>query len=232
VLKLLIHKLGWVRLLFLLNLAYLGPAIAVADVDARHPLADLSSVPGLRIECAYGSRQNCVRQPIYPPDARAWADRRVATALGYAERFLEQEGYRLVILDAYRPPWAVEQLWKIGKDMKLDVRYLSNPAGRGSDHSRGAAVDVTMEAFDGRKLELPCRFDTFGQEAWIDYHGATPRAAAHRDALCAAMEAAGFRVHPEEWWHYVLPEAKTNPIYRIDLATGESLSRGSQQARR
>ena len=211
-----------------------GMAVAWAGVetDARHPLEDLSSVPGLRIECAYGSRGNCVRQAVYPPDARAWADRRVAERLEQAERILESEGFRLVILDAYRPPWAVERLWRIGKAMNLDCRYLSNPEGRGSDHSRGAAVDVTLECLSGGGVEMPCRFDTFGMAAWIDYPNASPKAAANRDTLRGAMEAAGLRVHPQEWWHYVLPEARSNPIYYLSLQTGETTLSTAQRARR
>ena len=233
-LKLLFAKIGWARLILALSLAggMCGAAWAGAETDARHPFADLSGVPGLRIECAYGSRQNCVRQAVYPPDARAWADPRVAERLGIAARTLEGQGFRLVILDAYRPPWAVARLWKIGKSMNLDCRYLSNPEGRGSDHSRGAAVDVTLERLDGGGVEMPCRFDTFGRVAWVDYPGASPRAAADRDTLCGAMEAAGFRVHPEEWWHYVLPEARSNPIHYLSLQTGEVTAPVAQRARR
>ena len=196
----------------------LGPITAAGEESSRHrPLEDLANLPGLQVELAYGTTQNCVGEPIYPPNARAWADARVAHALECASNTLGTEGYRLVILDAYRPPWAVLKLWTIGKDKRLDCRYLSDPNGRGSDHSRGAAVDVSLEGRDGSKVAMPCAFDHFGASAWQNYRGATPEAAAHRAALKNAMEAAGFRAHPCEWWHYVLPAAQANPIYDLDL---------------
>ncbi|XHR29166.1 MAG: M15 family metallopeptidase [Chthoniobacteraceae bacterium] len=206
--------------------------LSAGEPDARHPLVDLGAVPGLKIELAYASSANCVQRPVYPQDAHAWADPRVAECLEYAAATLAMQGCRLVLLDAYRPPWAVERLWEIGRAMNLDIRYLSNPAGRGSDHSRGAAVDVTMERIDGSPVEMPCRFDEFSEMAWIDCPHVTRLAAANRDLLCLAMEAAGFKVHPEEWWHYVIPEARANPIFFLSLQTGEAAARHSQRAKR
>ncbi len=207
-------------------------AVAAGEPDARHPLLDLAGVPRLKIELAYATSGNCVRRPVYSPDAHAWADKRVAEGLEYAAATLEMQGYRLVLLDAYRPPWAVARLWAIGREMKLDCRYLSNPAGRGSDHSRGAAVDVTIERLDGGAVTLPCRFDEFSQRAWMHCPNVSGAAAANRDLLCMAMEAAGFKVHPEEWWHYVIPEARSNPIFYLSLQTGEATARQEQHAKR
>jgi D-alanyl-D-alanine dipeptidase len=211
-------KAAW-RLIGLLGLVCIvcKPLVADAAGKRRLPLEDLSRVPGLRIELAYAGRENCVGQAIYPPNARALADPRVARALECAAATLEAQGYRLVLLDAYRPPWAVAKLWEIAKRKKLDCRYLSNPSRRGSDHSRGAAVDVTLAWLDGSRAPMPCEFDHFGPEAWIDFDETPPQAAANRGALHAAMEAAGFRAHPDEWWHYVLPAALSNPVLTLDI---------------
>ena len=42
----------------------------------------------------------------------------------------------------------------------------------------------------------------FGPDAAADATAVGRQAKAHRDALRAAMHAAGFRVNPAEWWHF------------------------------
>ena len=54
----------------------------------------------------------------------------------------------------------------------------------------------------GEPLPMPTGFDDFGPQAAAEAALPEGPAKAHREALRAAMEAAGFRVNPAEWWHF------------------------------
>jgi D-alanyl-D-alanine dipeptidase len=73
---------------------------------------------------------------------------------------------------------------------------------RGSLHERGVAIDLGLADRQGRPVALPTVFDAFGPAAAADAPLADSAARRHRDALGAAMHAAGFRVNPKEWWHF------------------------------
>ena len=82
-----------------------------------------------------------------------------------------------------------------------DRRYVADPAHGGSNHNRGAAVDVGLATPGGRMAPMPSRFDEFGPRS---KHGApsSPEALENVDLLRQAMEKAGFKPLAEEWWHY------------------------------
>ena len=82
-------------------------------------------------------------------------------------------------------------------------------------HSTGAAVDLTLADQDGVPLDLGSPIDAIGVVSEPDHFrrlaaegvdDTTRRQAriwqSRRDALAAAMEAAGFAQHPNEWWHF------------------------------
>jgi D-alanyl-D-alanine dipeptidase len=77
-------------------------------------------------------------------------------------------------------------------------------------HSTGAAVDLTIAAAAG-PLEMGGEIDAVGPISEPDHYAAkarrhpdSPEAVWHRRrrSLADVMAAAGFAVHPNEWWHF------------------------------
>jgi D-alanyl-D-alanine dipeptidase len=69
-------------------------------------------------------------------------------------------------------------------------------------HARGVAVDLDLADLSGARLRMPTAFDDFGPDAAADAPLPEGPLKQRREALKAAMHAAGFRVNPKEWWHY------------------------------
>lgn len=76
-------------------------------------------------------------------------------------------------------------------------------------HSTGAAIDLTLQDETGREINMGCPIDETTKRAYPKHYAdaANPdRQAfhAHRELLNEVMTAAGFRQHPNEWWHFSL----------------------------
>jgi zinc D-Ala-D-Ala dipeptidase len=78
-------------------------------------------------------------------------------------------------------------------------------------HSTGAAVDLTLADASGAPLSMGGAIDAIGAISEPDHYAtaaeqnpAGPAALWHerRRTLAAAMTAAGFAQHPNEWWHF------------------------------
>jgi D-alanyl-D-alanine dipeptidase len=52
----------------------------------------------------------------------------------------------------------------------------------------------------------------FSTRSYADYVGGTTAQRARRAVLRQAMEAEGFTVYPEEWWHFDFNDWKRYPI--------------------
>jgi D-alanyl-D-alanine dipeptidase len=72
----------------------------------------------------------------------------------------------------------------------------------GSNHTRGAAVDVTLVDAEGNELDMPSRFDEMSEKAHRDYKLATPGQKRNALVLENAMKEAGFIPLENEWWHF------------------------------
>ena len=67
----------------------------------------------------------------------------------------------------------------------------------------------------GKHLEMPTEFDDFTDKASPKYTGGTALQTKNRDLLRAAMEAEGFTVNDNEWWHFDYKDWKDYAIYDI-----------------
>ncbi|MEJ8567974.1 M15 family metallopeptidase [Elongatibacter sediminis] len=102
-----------------------------------------------------------------------------------------------------------------GSAYGIDDAQGSDPAD-GSRHNRGCAVDLTL--FDlgtGLPVSMPSGYDEFSHSAHSDYTGGSEEQRRHRDRLRSAMEAEGFTVYPEEWWHYDYRDWQHYPILNV-----------------
>jgi len=175
-----------------------GPQHLPKVADADDPLVDAAPVvPGLIVQLAYATADNVAGRALLPPDARCLLRRSVAERLALAARALRKQGLRLIARDCTRSAETQRALWKAHPQ----PGSVADPV-RGSLHERGVAVDLGLADLSGAPVAVPTTFDEFGPQAAAGAPLPEGAAKAHRDALEAAMHAAGFRVNPKEWWHY------------------------------
>jgi D-alanyl-D-alanine dipeptidase len=155
--------------------------------------------PGLKFDIRYAGPDNFMGFPLYERPG-AFLQRPAAEALVRANRALKPLGYGLMIHDGYRP-WRVTKLfWDATPD---DAHiFVADPA-KGSRHNRGCAVDLTLyDLQTGQAVEMTSRYDEMSSRAFADYPGGTSLQRWRRDLLRRVMEAEGFTVYPQEWWHF------------------------------
>ena len=171
--------------------------------------------PTLRLDIRYATSNNFLSRPVYT-EARAFLQRPAARALRRVNRSLRRKGYGLIIFDGYRP-WSVTKIfWDSTPEEKR--AFVADPR-LGSRHNRGCAVDLTL--FDlktGQPLKMPSDYDDFSERAHPDYKGGTIEERRNRDMLRAAMEAEGFTVYENEWWHFDYKDWKRYAILNISFS--------------
>jgi D-alanyl-D-alanine dipeptidase len=95
---------------------------------------------------------------------------------------------------------------------------VANPK-EGSKHNRGCAVDLSLyDLRTGSEVQMPSAYDEMSPRAYPSYTGGTAEERERRDLLRAAMEAQGFTVEPNEWWHFNCKEWREYPILDIPFA--------------
>jgi len=196
--------------------AHAGPPREKGPFRAADLVEIVTLDPTVKLDVRYATANNFVGRPVYT-EARAFLQRPAAEALVRAHRALKDEGYGLLVFDGYRP-WTVTKLfWDVTPKAKRD--FVANPK-KGSKHNRGCAVDLSL--FDlktGTEVPMPSPYDEMSPRAAPDYAGGTAEERARRDLLRRAMEAQGFTVEPNEWWHFNCREWREYPILDIPFAT-------------
>ena len=170
----------------------------------------------IKLDIRYATADNFVGRAVYP-EARAFLQRPAAEALVRVNKSLEGKGLGLVIFDGYRP-WSITKLfWEVVPEDKR--KFVADPA-KGSKHNRGAAVDLSVyDRKTGKLIDMPSGYDEFTERASPEYKGGTNEERRNRDLLRRSMEAEGFTVNPNEWWHFDHKGWQDYAIY--DLAFSE-----------
>jgi D-alanyl-D-alanine dipeptidase len=171
--------------------------------------------PTIKLDIRYAGSNNFIGKPVYK-EARAFLQRPAAEALLRAHRALRPQGYGLLIHDGYRP-WSITKLfWDMTSGSQRE--FVADPA-QGSKHNRGCAVDLTLyELATGRAVQMPGDYDEMTERSYPDYKGGTAEQRARRDLLRKVMEAEGFTVEPNEWWHYNYKDWPLYPILDIPFS--------------
>lgn len=154
-------------------------------------------IPGILVDLQYSGTENFTGQVIYDFQ-EAYLRYGTVRKLAAAQAALAEQGYGLLIWDAFRPVEAQFRLWEVCPDPV----YVANPEKGHSSHSRGNTVDVTLAAPDGSIVEMPTGFDDFSALADRDYSDVPETAAANALLLEGVMEDTGFRPYAGEWWHF------------------------------
>jgi len=183
--------------------------IAIEAIGHSAEFRRLSSIASIAVDLRYASADNFVGRDLYSPLDCAWLHRDAAQALEQAVAWLgaRRPGATLLVLDALRPQRVQQQLWDALAGTGLQA-YLASPQ-RGSIHSFGMALDITILDEAGGELDMGTGFDDLSErshpalEAQMLARGALTQAQiAHRQLLRDAMAQAGFHGISTEWWHY------------------------------
>jgi serine beta-lactamase-like protein LACTB len=179
--------------------------------DLRKPeLVDLAKLDAaLKFDIRYATENNFLGTKFYT-SARAFLQKPAAEALLRAHQKLRAEGYGLLIYDAYRPWHVTKMFWEATPPHLRN--FVADPA-LGSRHNRGCAVDLALyDLKSGQPVEMPSGFDEMSDRAYPDYLGGTSRQRWYRDLLRRFMEAEGFTVYEDEWWHFDYRDWRLYPI--------------------
>jgi len=170
------------------------------------------------LDIKYATTDNFTGTPVYGRSAcflHEEAEALLRTAITLAGNL----GYRLRIFDAFRPSEAQWALW----DHTPDPEFLADPR-RGSPHSRGAAIDLTLCDGQGVDLDMGTGFDAFTP---LSHHGNTEisqDAQRNRHLLMGIMTTAGWDFFRNEWWHYQLFDARRLPVFSDTVLPTSMLS--------
>ena len=167
------------------------------------------SPPNFDVELAlaYATPGNITGQPIYR-HAACWLQEDAAAALSRAIVFAAELGLKFRIFDAYRPVEAQWALWRHNPNPD----FLADPR-RGSPHSRGIAIDLTLlRRDDGTALEMGTPFDDFSERAFHNCETLSADSRRNRFLLLGLMASAGWDHYLNEWWHYQLYQPRSYPL--------------------
>ena len=183
--------------------------IASEDVAGHPAFRHLSTIAGIAVDLRYATPNNFVGRDLYSPYDCAWLHRDAAAALERVVAWLKERrpDCTPLVLDALRPQRVQQQLWDAlaGTDLQM---YLADPQ-RGSIHSFGMALDVTLLDEAGRELDMGTGFDDMTllshpalEARFLASGELTAAQAANRQLLRDAMFQAGFVGINTEWWHF------------------------------
>ena len=178
-----------------------------------HDFVELCKIaPNVSIDTRYATINNFTGQAVYS-SPRCFLRRAVAEKLAEIQNFLESRELRLKVWDGYRPFSVQKKFW----ELVPDERYVANPNTTGSNHNRGAAVDVTLTDEKGIELLMPTLFDDFTVKAHRDCFDLPQEAIDNRFFLEEVMVMHGFIPYPTEWWHFDDSECKKYPLEDIPI---------------
>jgi D-alanyl-D-alanine dipeptidase len=181
----------------------------VEDIAGDPDFRRLATLQGVAHDLRYAGSNNFAGRSLYGDLDCAWLRAEAAAGLEAAAAWLalRRPGWRLRVLDALRPQRVQEAIWADvgGTPMAM---YFAHPE-RGSIHSFGMAVDVTLIDHAGRESDMGSGFDemtTASHPALHAQHLASgvlsAAQVAERQCLADAMAHGGFAGIATEWWHF------------------------------
>jgi D-alanyl-D-alanine dipeptidase len=169
----------------------------------------LGELAGVAVDLRYATAGNFVGADMYTPFDCAWLHRDAARMLERAVAALaaRRKDVSLLVLDALRPQRVQERMWKALEGTPL-TEYLAHPS-RGSIHSFGMAVDVTIVDAARAELDMGTPFDDLSERSHpvleqelLARGELTAAQVANRQLLRDAMGEAGWLGIRREWWHF------------------------------
>ena len=187
----------------------MSPTLPVESIADHPDFRPLASIAGIEVDLRYATANNFVGRDLYSPLDCAWLHRHAAEGLEKTRQWLalSRPDVRLLVLDALRPQRVQEQLWAALQGTDL-LGYLANPV-RGSIHSFGMAVDITLVDRSGNELDMGTLFDDLSErshpaleDTMLASGELSAEQIANRRLLRDAMIHGGFIGISSEWWHF------------------------------
>lgn len=163
------------------------------------------------VDLIYATKNNFTGQVLYDLEV-CLLQKITAEKLAAVNAEVALKGYRLKVWDAFRPKSAQVIMWNYAPNGV----YVTDPSV-GSNHNRGASVDVTLVDQFGNELEMPTGFDDFSAAASRDYANMSAEARKNVDYLTEVMVKKGFTPIQSEWWHFNDAEYKSYPFIDLSL---------------
>lgn len=160
----------------------------------------------VELDIAYASTKNFTGQKVYEKP-HCFLHEVAAKHLLESIEHAKACGYRLKIFDGFRPKEAQQKLW----DHSPDPVFLSHPE-KGSPHSRGVAIDLTLLDKNGNELDMGTGFDDFTPKSYHSSKEISETAQKNRKILLGIMTASGWDFYNNEWWHYQLFNPRGYPL--------------------
>ena len=111
------------------------------------------------IDLRYAKKNNITGKRIFIEE-KCLLIKEAAEKLFLASRIAKNFDCKLKVFDAYRPKYVQEALWSFCPN----ADFLTDPA-RGSPHTRGVAVDLTLIK-NAKELDMGTDFDDFTEKAF------------------------------------------------------------------
>ena len=142
-----------------------------------------------------------------------------------AIEIFRNDGYTVVIYDAYRPT-SVQQRWF---DVVQVHKWVADPKrGMGGIHDRGTALDISLiDTATGKELDMPTAMHTFTVES---ARNSTTMSDIQRDNMnymTDVMVSCGFTYINSEWWHFQCVNTRNylptdHPLDMVPLVPAET----------
>ena len=158
------------------------------------------------LDLRYATKNNITGTRIYQDD-RCFIHTDASRLLKKSVLLAQEQGLKIKVFDAYRPRPVQEALWAFCPNPS----YITPPE-KGSHHTRGVAIDLTLVDGNGQDLDMGTLFDDLTPQS---HHGAaniSPAVAANRYLLLGIMMSAGWDFFQNEWWHYQVFKARDYPL--------------------
>ena len=187
----------------------------------------------IQISMAYASNSNFTGKMVPGYQANScYLTKNAAEALAKVAVQTERLGYRLQLLDCYRPQRASNHfmLWIAdNSDQSTKSSYYpnldKNALNQGyiaahSGHSRASTLDLTLLRKDAagqwQPVDMGGAYDLFDPVSHLNSTAITAQQKANRLLLKDLMQQQGFAPYELEWWHFTL-QNETYPNTYFDF---------------
>lgn len=198
-----------------------------SSTDELSGAADFSQYD-LVVSMKLSTSETTIGEPFYNSNI-AMVQYDLLPMIAQAIELFAQDGYRIVIYDAYRPT-SVQQRWF---DVVRVHKWVADPSiGMGGVHDRGTALDISLIDMDGNLMEMPTPMHTFTEESARSSTTMTQTARDNMNYMLNIMLQCGFTYINSEWWHFQDVDTKyylptDHPIDEIPLVPSEPTEIGT-----
>ncbi len=164
--------------------------------DSIHFKNIANIAPSIIQDIKYADTTNFTKKQIYACPA-CFLQTKAAYALKKAQVIAQSLGYSLKVFDCYRPHDYQIVLFNAFPN----INYVAHPS-KGSQHSLGCAVDLTLVTKNETELDMGTHYDSFKKKSYTYSSLIDSAQKYNRSILIDIMNQVGFRAVKTEWWHF------------------------------